>query len=148
MSGVSRETVMAEVNELLRALGKRLRPRHKVAELDLTLGQLECLHTINRLGSPSMSELSLERDLPPSSVTGTIDRLVAAGRVQREDDPDDRRVVRVRLTEQGRQERERHHQLRRERVVELLSALSDEELQQLHGSLSLIIEAAERASPE
>ncbi len=148
MSDAAREAIMAEVSELFRALGKHLRPRHRPAELDLTLGQLECLHTINRLGSPSMSELSLELDLPPSSLTGTIDRLVAAGRVQREDDPDDRRIVRVRLTEQGRQERELHHQLRGERVMELLSALNDEKLRQLHASLSLIIEAAERASPK
>ncbi len=147
--GDTREEFTAHVEELLRRVfGPHMRPRHKPAELELTLGQLECLHTISRLDAPSMSDLSLELGLPPSSVTGIVDRLVAAGKVQRESDPDDRRVVRVTLTAQGRRDRDRHRRLRRERLGKLLAALSDEELRELHAALTLVAEAADRASPQ
>jgi MarR family multiple antibiotic resistance transcriptional regulator len=147
--GYAREELTAQVEELLRRVfHPHLRPRHKPAELELTLGQLECLHAISHLEAPSMSDLSRELGLPPSSVTGIVDRLVAAGKVQRENDADDRRVVRVVLTAQGRRDRDRHRRLRRERLGRLLAALDDEELRALHAALALVAEAADRASPE
>ena len=147
--GNTREERIAQVERLLRTFfGPHMRPRHKPAELELTLGQLECLHAISHLDAPSMSDLSLELDLPPSSVTGIVDRLVAAGKVQRESDPDDRRVVRVSLTTQGRRERDRHRRLRRERLAKLLAGLNDEELRELHAALTLVSDAADRNSPQ
>ncbi|MEA3400176.1 MAG: MarR family transcriptional regulator [Armatimonadota bacterium] len=145
--GDTREELTAQVEQYLRRIFQpHLRPRHKPAELELTLGQLECLHAISRLEAPSMSDLSRELGLPPSSVTGTVDRLVAAGKVQRQSDPEDRRVVRVALTAQGRRDRDRHRRLRRERLGRLLAALDDDELRALHTALELVAQAADRAS--
>jgi len=147
--GNTREGLTAHVEELLRhVFGPRTRPRHKPAELELTLGQLECLHAISHLDAPSMSDLSLELGLPPSSVTGIVDRLVAAGKVQRDSDPDDRRVVRVSLTAQGQRDRDRHRRLRRERLAALLAALEDEQLRELDAALQVLAEAADRRAPE
>jgi len=145
----TREELTVEVEEFLRRIFQpHLRPRHKPADLELTLGQLECLHAINRLEAPSMSDLSHELGLPPSSVTGIVDRLVALGKVERQSDPGDRRVVRVALTAQGRRDRDRHRRLRRERLIRLLDALDDEELRALHIALELVAQAADRASPQ
>lgn len=145
--GDTDERLTAEVEEFLRRIFQpHLRPRHKPAELELTLGQLECLHAISRLETPSMSDLSRELGLPPSSVTGLVDRLVATGKVRRQSDPGDRRVVRVALTEKGRRDRDRHRRLRRKRLGRLLAALDDEELRSLHAALELLAEAADRAA--
>ncbi len=46
-----------------------------------------------------VKELVAEIGLPPSTLTGILDRLTAAGWLQREDDPEDRRAVVVRRTE-------------------------------------------------
>ena len=145
----TREELTVEVEEFLRRIFQpHLRPQHKSADLELTLGQLECLHAINRLEAPSMSDLSRELGPPPSSVTGIVDRLVALGKVERQSDPDDRRVVRVALTAQGRRDRDHHRRLRRERLIRLLDALDDEELRALHTALELVAQAADRASPQ
>ena len=95
-----------------------------------------------------MSDLSQELELPPSSLTGIVDRLVDAGKVRRESDPDDRRVVRVVLTEKGRADRDRHRGMRRRRLGKLLEALDEEELSALRSALELIAGAAERLSQE
>ncbi|MGD9496139.1 MAG: MarR family winged helix-turn-helix transcriptional regulator [Armatimonadota bacterium] len=143
-----REELMVAVEDLVRRIfGPHLRRRHKPADLDLTLGQLECLRAISDLGAPSMSDLSRALGLHPSSVTGLVDNLVAAGKVERRADADDRRVVRVVLTAQGRRERDRHQRLRRKRLRRLLAALDDEELSDLHRALAVLAEAAERAAP-
>lgn len=143
------DDLAARVDELLRRIFQpHLRPRHKPAELELTLGQLDCLHAISRLEAPSMSDLSRELELPPSSLTGIVDRLVDAGKVRRESDPDDRRVVRVVLTEKGRHDRDRHRRMRRQRLRTLLDAMREEELSALCTALELIAGAADRLAGE
>lgn len=145
----SREELMSGVEEALeRVFGPRSGRRHRPADLELTLGQLDCLHAISRLGAPSMSDLSHELGLQPSTLTGIVDKLVAAGKVERQDDPDDRRVVRVVLTAQGRRDRERHRRRRQRRLRKLLGALDDGELAELHHALAVLAEAAERAGQE
>lgn len=146
---MSREERMAAIDEFVRGIfGPRLRRRRKLVDLDLTLGQLECLRLIGDLGSPSMSELSAELSLRPSSMTGLIDGLVQRGKVERLEDPADRRVVRVRLTEAGRSEREAHRQHLRQELMELLSDLSDAELERLYEALGALHAAAVRRASQ
>ncbi len=60
---------------------------------------------LDELGEKSaaatMRELSEKVGMPPSSVTGLVDILVEQNSLERFNDPDDRRVVRVRLTSSG-----------------------------------------------
>jgi DNA-binding MarR family transcriptional regulator len=49
----------------------------------------------------TMRELAQTVAMPPSSVTGLVDNLVERHHVERISDPDDRRIVRVRLSESG-----------------------------------------------
>ena len=51
--------------------------------------------------SVTMGELSVELSVPLSTTTRMVDWLVATGQASRLPDPDDRRVVRVALTEAG-----------------------------------------------
>ncbi|MFN3265948.1 MAG: MarR family winged helix-turn-helix transcriptional regulator [Deinococcales bacterium] len=51
----------------------------------------------------TMRELAQSISMPPSSLTGLVDNLVEQSNVERISDPEDRRIVRVRLTESGRQ---------------------------------------------
>jgi len=57
--------------------------------------------------SPSIGELANSLVERPHSVSGLIDRAVAAGLVRRVIDVDDRRVVRIALTSRGKQKLER-----------------------------------------
>ncbi|MDH7569698.1 MAG: MarR family transcriptional regulator [Armatimonadota bacterium] len=146
---MTREERMAAIDDFVREIfGPHLRRRRKLVDLDLTLGQLECLRLIGDLGAPSMSELSAELSLRPSSMTGLIDGLVQRGKVERLEDPADRRVVRVRLTEAGRSEREAHRQHLRQHLMELLADLSDEELRRLYEALGALHAVAVRRASQ
>ncbi|HHX39310.1 MAG TPA: MarR family transcriptional regulator [Armatimonadetes bacterium] len=139
----SRDELMIAIDDLIRSFfGPPLRRRP--VDLELTLGQLECLRLIGILDSPSMSELSTELQLSPSTVTGLVDALVQRGKVERVADPDDRRVVRARLTAKGRREWEQHRERRRRHLLDLLGELRDDDLCKLHEGLGALYAAALR----
>ncbi|WP_329052077.1 MarR family transcriptional regulator [Amycolatopsis sp. NBC_01488] len=67
--------------------------------LTVPQGQLLCV----LMGRPyGMGDLGATLGLEKSSLTGLVDRAVRRGLVRREPDPDDRRAVRVVLTDEGR----------------------------------------------
>ncbi len=139
-----RDEVMGAVDDLLREVfDTYLRPRvARTRELNVTLGQMHCLHTISRLGNPTMSEVAKALGLHPSTVTVLVDGLVAHGLVRRQADPEDRRIVRVAETAKGARDRQRHMAEMRSRVTGLLSALSDDELDRLYESMRTLRDAA------
>ena len=141
-----RDEFMVAIGDLLREiLTDYLRPpTPPVRDLNVTMGQMDCLHTISRLGTPTMSEVAKVMRLHPSTVTVLVDGLVAHGLVGRMADPEDRRVVRVAETAEGRKDRERHMAQMRTRVTGLLSELSDEEIERVYDSLRTLRDAARR----
>ncbi len=144
-----REHAMEHIEELLHAVvGKYLHRGRPPLAPDTTVGQLECLRAVGRLGSPSMSELAAEMRLQPSTVTGIVSSLIERGRLERREDPDDRRVVRVALTPVGAQEHEDHARQRRQRLFLLLGHVSDTELGAIREALALLERAARRATEE
>jgi DNA-binding MarR family transcriptional regulator len=69
------------------------------------------------------------------NVTGLTDELEKDGLVQRDDDPDDRRSIRVRLTANGRSAFERMAREHEDWVVELFAGLDGAHKQDLYDSL-------------
>ncbi len=70
-------------------------------ELSITGSQGYTLLAIPEGESISMNDLSLKMKLASSTMTRMVDQLVQKGMVDRQPDAEDRRVVRVRLTERG-----------------------------------------------
>jgi len=140
MSGSSRQEMAEHIADLIPAIlhGLRGRERRSPPDLDITLGQLHCLKTVGDLGAPTMSGLARELDLQPSTVTGLVDALVARGLVERREDPEDRRIVRVAVTAVGQRHRQQHHRARRRRLVESLAPLGDEELERVESALECL----------
>jgi DNA-binding MarR family transcriptional regulator len=84
----------------------RLRPlRDPVAatctDLALTPPQIHALLWLGEDGPLTMGELARRVAVTEKTVTGIVDRLERDGHLARERDPDDRRVVRSRLTARG-----------------------------------------------
>jgi DNA-binding MarR family transcriptional regulator len=145
-----RAELAAGINEALRSLWMALRRGHRnaPADLDLTLGQLNCLRTVGDLGEPSMSELSSALGLSPSTATGLVDALIQRGQMERRDDPADRRVVRVCLSAEGVR-RQRHHEARiQQRLAELLCDMDTAHLRQVSEALGLLAAAVQHPSGE
>ena len=69
----------------------------------LTHPQLILLTVLDAAGESTMTALTEKMGTTMGAVTNLADRLVHAGLVEREHDTEDRRVVKVRLTDKGRE---------------------------------------------
>jgi DNA-binding MarR family transcriptional regulator len=117
------------------------------AQPDLTMRQVLALYLL--LQAPRrVGELARELDVAISSASGLVDRLVAAGLVEREHGTADRRLVVCRLTEPGRQELEAFLQLGRLRLERVLARMPAQDLLVVHRALELLIAAARQAIAE
>jgi DNA-binding MarR family transcriptional regulator len=67
----------------------------------LTIGQLQLMRLVEQIGAPSIGELANCLGFRPPTVSALVERLRKNGMVERYHDDQDRRVVRVRLTEMG-----------------------------------------------
>jgi DNA-binding MarR family transcriptional regulator len=72
-------------------------------ELNLTMPQLKVMLILATRGGAGGQELVSVLGVTLATMTGIVDRLVAANLVTRREDPTDRRVRRIDLTDTGRQ---------------------------------------------
>ena len=74
----------------------------KLKKFEITYNHLFILTCLWEQEGVNVKDLSRELLLDSSSLTGHLDRMERVGLVVRKDDPDDRRAVRVFLTDKGR----------------------------------------------
>lgn len=98
----------------------------------VTVQQMTALHAIARAESVTMSTLASSLQAASlSSATQMADRLVRLGLVERVSDPEDRRVVRLTLSDRGRGLFEGMDTAWRQGIAEALEGLSDRECRDL-----------------
>ncbi len=90
---------------------------------------------------PTMSELSTDLNVPFSTATRLIDWLVRASFVERVPDPHDRRVVRVRMTESGRQLYQIGMDYNKQQIAYVLKNFSSDEQAQLLRLMNKLVDA-------
>ena len=95
----------------------------------LSLVHLHVLTVLDVDGPLSMRVLAESLDVSQASATGIVDRMEQRGLVARQRDDDDRRVIRVALTDEGRSMVGGMAAERRERLGEILDELTNTELQ-------------------
>ncbi len=74
----------------------------RLAAHDLTHAQWLPLYRIARGGCDTMAALARDQSLDPGAMTRALDRLEAKGLVRRERSQQDRRVIKLELTDSGR----------------------------------------------
>ncbi len=101
----NRPATEEEVLNLLFRLGRAFTRRRQTDEGDphLSMLQLQALIFIRERESCSMSSLAAEFRIGLPSATALVERLVRVDLLSRSEDPNDRRVTRVRLTSAGRE---------------------------------------------
>ena len=67
----------------------------------LTIAQLRVLHILREQDGITVSALAARLNVTPATTTGLTDRLVREKLIYRTEDPTDRRLVRLHLTEEG-----------------------------------------------
>ena len=94
----------------------------EMLELDLTMPQLKVVLLLFLNGPLRMSVLASDLGVSLATTTGIVDRLVERGIVLRESQPDDRRVVLCRLSDEGNRLTSGLWHSARERTRKLLEA--------------------------
>lgn len=116
-----------QLADMLQRLTKRLRhaQAERLAPLGLTPAQERALRMIARSEEPPrMTELADHLGIVPRSVTTVIDALEEAGLVRREIDPQNRRAIRLYLTDRGMAVRDDMQEARRRAAEDLFAPLS------------------------
>jgi len=128
-----------QLTELLFRQTKRLRraQAQRLAPLGLTPAQERALRMITRSDEPPrMTDLADHLGIVPRSVTTVIDALEEAGLVRREIDPQNRRAIRLHLTDRGMSVRDDMREARRRAAEDLFAPLSADDRKALGDLLS------------
>lgn len=104
----------ARIHTLLEALG-------------LYRGQPSVLQALWEREGLTHTELARHAQVQPATITKMLRRMERAGFVERRSDPDDQRVSRVYLTEEGRSVRADVHQVWRQLEEEAFAGFTNEE---------------------
>ena len=118
-----------------------------VGTLELTISQTKLLHYLNETGPElSLGEAADQLQVSLPAVSRLVDDLVRRGMIERHEDPADRRMKRVRLTEIGRQAIHRLNSARLTGLEEFVSTLTEPERTKLADALASLLERPEVAA--
>ena len=132
-----------ETSIYLQTESRRL-AKEQCARLGITATQLNVLKMLQAIGELSLSELSKKMAATNSTVTGIVDRMVAAGLVVREQSADDRRVWKIKPTAQGRALAKKIDIAPWEILRTALEALPEPELNALIATLAKVAQNVQR----
>ncbi|MEJ7870854.1 MAG: MarR family transcriptional regulator [Rubrobacteraceae bacterium] len=113
-------------------------------ELDMSTPQFKALLLISEEEGIRMRELARKMGGSFSNATVLVDRLVERGLVERMAEPEDRRVVLVRVSEEGRFLIEQLVTSWRAISPSVLETLAPKELDTVHDALLILLGAAQR----
>jgi DNA-binding MarR family transcriptional regulator len=112
-----------------------------IAELELSVTQLKALCALDAHGEePSVKALAESMGVSLPTMSRAVDGLFERGFVLREEDPADRRVKRLRLTDAGRRVPLALNEARLSALQELIDSLGEEQAGALEHALALILE--------
>lgn len=117
------------------------------SEDGLTIPQMRLLWTLRDEDGQPMGALAEHLGVNPSTITGHVDRLVRQGLVRREEDAEDRRIVRNFLTEDGAVTVGALRRIAGAYIINILKRLDGPQLARLEAALVDLNHAAEEARP-
>lgn len=142
---------MTEVRNLfVQIFSKMMRGDRKLTDFSFTQSQMKALSAFHEDKQYTMSELSKNALVKMPSMTEMVDRLEADGIMKRNRDTEDRRVVKVLLTEKGKKVHAKLVGRRREEISTVFGQLSSRDQDDLVSSLrkvSTILKKITKNSP-
>jgi DNA-binding MarR family transcriptional regulator len=107
---------------------------------NLSLSHLGALFHLQRMGQSGVTELGEHLDVTSAAASQMLDRLVQQGLIHRTEDPQDRRVKQIVLSDKGNRILEEGMQARQRWLKELANSLSKEERELVIASLEVLID--------
>src|ERR687885_418643 len=139
----SKEEILRGVHPVLPSLALAFKRLVATIERESGVGGMKwfMLTVLGRRDGLSQGEFTQEYEMDPSRVTRTAQSLEADGLIRRERDPEDNRVMRMYLTEQGSVVLDRLPEINEQLRRRVHSVLSEEEFEELRRMLGLLAEA-------
>jgi DNA-binding MarR family transcriptional regulator len=113
----------------------------------LTMPQIGALMQLMRKGPCGVSNIAEQLDVTSAAACQMVDRLVQQGFVLRTEDPTDRRLKQIVLTDKGHHVLKHAAHARQAWLEELAAQLTPAEQEQVGAALSILIEKAELIEP-
>ena len=110
----------------------------EILDVGINFSYISVLSCLRDLNEPAMSELGHASCIQLSTLTRMVDRLVELNLVERKSDPSDRRIVRVKPTDEGLEVLRVFAVAYNRRMESVLKHLTGEERQQLVGLLQKV----------
>jgi DNA-binding MarR family transcriptional regulator len=111
-------------------------------ESGLSMSQLGALFYIQHKGSTGVTDLGDHLGVTSAAASQMLERLVQQELVMRSEDPTDRRVKQIALTEKGLQAFHESIRARQSWLIELAKNLSADEKEQITAALNILIDKA------
>jgi DNA-binding MarR family transcriptional regulator len=133
--------------ETIRILERKLgaMEQNELLSCGVSLAQCYALIEIGRMETVSLNELAQILDLDSSTLSRTVNNLVTSGLALRETDPDDRRYVTIKLTEQGREQFAALEGTLDDNFDNIFAGIPESKRGQILEDLILIIEAMDKS---
>ena len=109
-------------------------------EVNLSRSQVGVLFHLHREGSMGVSDLGDHLGVTKAAVSQMLDRLVQQGLIQRTENPDDRRVKQISLTEKGVEKFQESLRARTDWLAELAEMLTVSEKEDVAAAIKILIE--------
>jgi DNA-binding MarR family transcriptional regulator len=134
------EKFVSELDNLLRntAYLMNLLTRDFAKGQGLSVSRFLVLIYVSRNPGLSMRELQTKMYLAPSSTSALVDNLVEHNLLQRSIDPEDRRVVRLKMTARGEEIMDSILRFRYQKLQQALAGLKKEERDNLISAMGLL----------
>ncbi len=113
-------------------------------KLKITMPQFFVMDILNHNGETKMTDLAGSVNVTTAAMTGIVDRLVRDGYLIRVSDPEDRRIIKVKLTSKGSSVVRNIIEKRKELTMKMFGAISQEDRIAYLNILTSIKEALER----
>jgi DNA-binding MarR family transcriptional regulator len=127
------DAIVGELHGMIGSL--RCAGTGRMVKAGISMTHLHILWVLEHHGEMTMSRLAEMLDVSFSNATGLIDRMEERGLIERVRVPDDRRVVIVRVSEQGARIRDEIETLKQDRMRSILARLEPDQLDRVLGAL-------------
>jgi DNA-binding MarR family transcriptional regulator len=134
---------MAGFREIIRLLAKNINyfDKFNASCCGISASQWQVIWEIGSAGEISLTELAALLNLDNSTMSRAINNLVEQRLVQREDDPADRRYIKIKLTSKGTEFYNQMEEMMEQYYGTILQSIPPEKRSQVTESLSLLLKA-------
>ncbi|QSO45964.1 MarR family winged helix-turn-helix transcriptional regulator [Alicyclobacillus mengziensis] len=130
--------------ELMSRLQQIMKARHVDKDFGLTASQMFILRFLIHSSQAKASDIARASGLSPGAVTQVCDELVKDGLVERTRSQDDRRVVHIQITNQGRELVDRFRKNRSEKMKFILTRLGEKDATEFVRIIGRVVDIVEK----